>query len=705
MSTGDFVNIDLLCAGPADPISRFCFHDGKPIYPYIVAVSGHRNFNTNPNNGLPIYTDEQIKTTFKRLLTSLAKKWDKVSGKTAPLILLMGMADGADQIAAEAALELADQYYVKVLAVLPMHESIFINTLDNKPRFQAILEKVDGIIRLPLADENVGKEAELADMNKGNQSSAARRDRQYAILAEFLTLHSHTVFAFWDGIDKPENKGGTSVAVRFKLEGSPADSVLGHSDSLTFPTVGPIVQILIAREYKKSENIENREHPYPLSLTGESTPPVFLWTRENQPPLERSVIKSDQKLKDLDVLADLPEFDVVLPRLGQANRDSVRRYPSIEKDLPQSIKSLGVEIGQYDLETDVLVNHYSVMDQLSQLFQRYTNRISFIYVSALFAFLFLGGILSSFWGVRQNQWGESAKSSFNFLWANGSESPYDCMFCLTVLFWGAFLFLVGLFCFATWKQFHRRYHRYRALAEALRVQIFWRVVGMRNAVSGYYRSHQVDDLVWLRCALNGVDVLLESPEPLSETLANQRLAEASQKWITDEKTGQLSYFKFSIDKRREPWKMDKNINTNWVLKGITFIAINNYWKYSLLGLLTALLFLQPIEDKISEWFFRLGNQSDWMIGVLVAFGIVCSFLTSLILCSLLYVQLRGFDCEADRYKRMIYPFSRADFLLRNTTDKPVEQRYNILRDLGTEALSKNAEWLLSVGERELTLPR
>ncbi len=309
---------------PKDAISQLCFHDGKPVYPYIVAVSGHRNFNTNPDNGLPLYTEEQIKATFKRLLTSLAKKWDEVSGKTAPLILLTGMADGADQIAAEAVLELADLYNVKVLAVLPMHESIFINTLDNKPRFQAILDRVDGIIRLPPANENVGKEAELADMNKTNKAAAERRDRQYAILAEFLTLHSHAVFAFWDGIDKPENKGGTSVAVRFKLGGNPDVSLLGHSDSLTFPTVGPIIQILVAREYNKTDNLENRDHPYPESLKDQPEPPVFLWTRENAPPKERNTLKAEQTLKNLDALADLPEFTLVLPRLGQANHDSVQ---------------------------------------------------------------------------------------------------------------------------------------------------------------------------------------------------------------------------------------------------------------------------------------------------------------------------------------------------------------------------------------------
>ncbi|MDD3470681.1 MAG: hypothetical protein PHE53_11995, partial [Thermoguttaceae bacterium] len=49
-----------------------------------------------------------------------------------------------------------------------------------------------------------------------------------------------------------------------------------------------------------------------------------------------------------------------------------------------------------------------------------------------------------------------------------------------------------------------RYHRYRAFAEGLRVQIGWLLAGIQRPVMDHYWNHQISELDWLRMTLRSV---------------------------------------------------------------------------------------------------------------------------------------------------------------------------------------------------------
>ena len=85
-----------------------------PLWPYVVAVSGHRTFaKPGEVEGLPGYELETIKKTFKKELEDLASLWkESCNGVNAPLILLTGMAEGADQLVVEAARKLIEKAMV-----------------------------------------------------------------------------------------------------------------------------------------------------------------------------------------------------------------------------------------------------------------------------------------------------------------------------------------------------------------------------------------------------------------------------------------------------------------------------------------------------------------------------------------------------------------------------------------------------------------
>lgn len=241
--------------------------ENSPVSPFVLAVTGHRSF-ARPGQALniPGYTDEQIKSAFQIQLKALALKWQADCGSTAPLIFLSGMADGADQITVESALESDPALNIKVFAVLPMERTVFRKTVDNQSRFDRLLEQVDSIYVLPPVSENKGFETELADV--GNPLFTPRRQKQYEALGLFLTSQCHLLFAFWDGIDMPNPPGGTSSVVRVMLERTE-----GEFKGLTAHFLTP------------RNNKENGVEPVSSTLDCAEIP-VFLWTQKKLEKLE-----------------------------------------------------------------------------------------------------------------------------------------------------------------------------------------------------------------------------------------------------------------------------------------------------------------------------------------------------------------------------------------------------------------------------------
>ena len=114
-------------------IESLCFQelDGKkiPVWPYVAAVTGHHTFaKPDEVEGLPGYDRETIKKAFQKELEQMARRWKESCNKkftlfkhkevNAPFILLTSLVEGADQLAAEAAVELPKDLNVKVVIIL-----------------------------------------------------------------------------------------------------------------------------------------------------------------------------------------------------------------------------------------------------------------------------------------------------------------------------------------------------------------------------------------------------------------------------------------------------------------------------------------------------------------------------------------------------------------------------------------------------------
>jgi hypothetical protein len=119
-----------------------------------------------------------------------------------PLMLLSGLAEGADQLVAQAALSRG----VQLAAVLPMPAALYRSTLDEPAREP--FDKLHAAASL------------VVDLPGGPDPSRANR---YEALAVFLATHSEALIALWDGLPS-DKKGGTAQVVRYMLEGPPGSS-------------------------------------------------------------------------------------------------------------------------------------------------------------------------------------------------------------------------------------------------------------------------------------------------------------------------------------------------------------------------------------------------------------------------------------------------------------------------------------------------
>jgi len=170
---------------------------GEKVFEFVIGVTGHRD-------AIPEHIPA-IKTIVRDALSGLVGRF-----KFTPIRIVTGLAEGADTIVTEVALEMG----LEVTALLPMpvdvYESDFegdaltvFRTLANDPRIKTI--------EMPLQDGRTPVE----------MSDQSNRDEQYDLLKRYLVRRSNVLLALWDG-EVTNLKGGTSDVVLSYLSGETA---------------------------------------------------------------------------------------------------------------------------------------------------------------------------------------------------------------------------------------------------------------------------------------------------------------------------------------------------------------------------------------------------------------------------------------------------------------------------------------------------
>jgi Flp pilus assembly protein TadB len=231
--------------------------------------------------------------------------------------------------------------------------------------------------------------------------------------------------------------------------------------------------------------------------------------------------------------------------------------------------------------------------------------------------------------------------------------------------------LIAAYGFYVWSRrshHEQRFQDYRALAEALRVQRYWRSVDIEACVAEFYLRRQQSELEWIRRALatwhTWDDDQPVQAKPQAEPLAS-RLERVTQEWVD----GQCRYYERNTRRNRRA-----NTWSSRAAQGLLVLGI--------------VLF-------VFHWFGKTDHWSMPIAGL--------SFIAAALL--QIYIQTCAFAEQAQQYERMETLFAVAhDRLKRLLAEGKYDRCQSLLLELGKEALAEHSDWLLLRRERPIRAP-
>ena len=224
----------------------------------------------------------------------------------------------------------------------------------------------------------------------------------------------------------------------------------------------------------------------------------------------------------------------------------------------------------------------------------------------------------------------------------------------------------GWYLWAYWRRYEHRFHDYRALAEGLRVQMYWSAAGITSCAADHYLRRQRNEFEWIRQALRTWTLIAGMDgggTPLSQVARRHGLQQVCEQWVDDQ----------------------------W-----------NYYRRTALH-----------HQSLGKWLNR-GGKVFFVLGLLLvgakslfhdnpALGVAMGLAPAVAALLYMYAQTRAFVEQAQQYDRMGRLFGEAKHRLRRVLEEgDVGAFQRLLVDLGKEALRENGDWLLLHRERPIT---
>jgi hypothetical protein len=398
-----------------------------------------------------------------------------------PLEVLSALAEGADRLVAEVALDLGLQLAVP----LPMAKELYLCdfvTEASRKRFEYLCNRAQAVYELPIAPGN--RQDELAEHGE-------QRNRQYAQLGVFLCAHSHMLLALWDG--KPsEDVGGTAQVVRFHHD----DVMTGYA-----PSAAVNQQALVEDDSDLVYHIVvSRQRP-------DGAP------AEDLEPLSSSWLTTDDAAPRT---AELPErYGRTFERTSAFNREARKNYQRIAAECyPLVDEESAAELPQAIQRINLF---FCAADWLAIHFQRRT----LMSLRVTHALAFVMGMM--------------------FILYSDFEARRPFM----IAFFVFFIIALAAHSVAARRDWHSKYLEYRALAEGLRVQFYWAAAGVTaEAITKYshdnFLQKQDPELGWIRNVMRVAGIGCD----VTPNLDPSDLEFVFDEWVGSEQGGgQLKYYR------------------------------------------------------------------------------------------------------------------------------------------------------------------
>lgn len=581
--------------------------------PLVVGITGHRDIRAEDR--------EELQRRVRGILLKLRKDYPAT-----PLILLSALAEGADRLAARAALD--GEVDARLVVPLPMAREIYEEDFTSRgslDEFRELLRRAYHSFVIPLAPGNT---------ESNIRTHGEYRDRQYEAVGKYIARQSQILIALWDGMDRGL-VGGTASIVRFKTEGMVEPLPLPHRSLLEPAECGPVYHIVTPRV----RNPVPERKPFGVSHL--------------YPKAHRDHGEAEQY------------FHKLFTNMNEFNQEAADAGPGFAAMVAQS-KAYVIPPAKEGLLPPYLratLEHYGLADALAIRFQGKTVGA----MKRLHALVFFGVVCFAIFAHYHAPW---------FM------IPSLLLVVIAGLVYGR----------ARRENYQDKYQDYRALAEGLRVNLFWRLAGIFDEVTDHYLGKSRTELDWIRHALRGWSLGArdeggEGHHPDSPGTADAMNLVLTQ-WVHD----QQRYF------ARAGRKAHRSLEglERWVA-GLLILA-------GLLGVLATILTVAPpTVAHVREDAARAVGAEE---GPLLP-GIIVAISTCLLAAGLVHHlgEQMAFSEHAKQYARMQRLFAHAFGLITQAMAvKDFKRAQAVVRDLGREALAENGDWVLLHRERPLSVP-
>ncbi len=525
-----------------------------------------------------------------------------------PLTVLSPLAEGGDQLVAEEGLDLG----ARLIAPLPFARERYAQDFvdpDARARFESLCARAR-IIELPLLPEH--NPDDIA-------AHGPARDRHYARVGMFVARHCHLLLAIWDG-KASDLTGGTAQTVAYYLTGRlPGDIERPRGRRLQMYVGGEerlLCHVVCSREQQDGAPAS------PLQ------PGQLIW-------------RGPEEIPGAD--APMPRgFHKVFEHADAFNVDMAAYAKTIAQDAAEGGNAVP-DGDEAQPAPDSPAALFRAADWLAMHFQkRVLLAMRLIYLVA-----FVMAMALTVFSDVPNQ---------------------DAML---YVFLALFAVGVAVSAIARRREWHRKYLDYRALAEGLRVQRYWRRAGISltgdlEFAQGGPMQKQDIELGWVRNVMRSAGLADHAqPSPPDTAALHKVIAE----WIGDEAQGELGYYKSRTVQRARTHRMTEMLGLICLAAGI------------LISVALAVL-VQRLSVDIR----------DGLIVIMAAFSIFAAVRES--------YSFRKADRELIRqYRFMERVFRGARAALDNTRD--TDEQRDVLRALGEAALAEHVEWAVMHRQRPL----
>lgn len=611
--------------------------------PVVVGVTGHLNICADERDSL-----------LSKVKVALQSVRNLLEHNDTPVVMLCGMARGADMLCAQAAFEMD----IPVYAVLPFEKERFYDTFgdsSDRDSLYPYLGKCARIIQTPDIEQNKDW-----FMRKVGTDEDSYWYRQVGI---YIAEHSHITLALWDGNPAKLFGCGTAEVIKFTIENNYLikDRLLAPS----MVTDSAVIWIKTNRETENGKQAHLSNSDDTVWLSGEYGEDDTKKRKNSKDKVER--------YQGFVLTNAAPKFLV-----DEINETVAYNKAQVKENKPKPPKkSRSEEKPRYDLWDDVdglneyhknVREHYIKADKLSYAINQPKYKHCMLALAILGAFI-----------------------AWTFLVYDDAELIWMIAPCTV-----AVNAVVALSLWSKSKAYHENYIKYRAFAEALRIQFYLSLSldehNVTNVCDLYSWSQKVKN-VWIRKAIGALDVISDDSPMVKSSDFIDKVKDA---WIGNGENpqGQLRYHT-----KKKKLNKKQCLRLNNVTKALTWTTFGLYTLMLIFEMITLAL---EMNGKSFFWTENSPLGLSYRIIGIITVGTLAA--TSLLLSS--YWGKLSFDRLYDDNEKMSMLYqsahSRWGEIVKDNLHSTSEFK-NFVKEIAREEIVENGIWCSYVSENTLDI--